>query len=108
MLQLAELNRRARARLATREWPPAWTTADELESVVDASVAKLRALRSELATTRAERFLSWLDRRVDSDATEYLDRPSYPEHLKLRQVRLLHTQNRLLRSYHRFLAELSP
>ena len=108
MLQLAELNRRARAALVARGRPTSWSTLAELEALADDAVASLRALRSELASTRGERLLCWLDRLLRSDETEYLDRASYPEDDKLRQVRLLHAQNRVLRSYHRFLAELRP
>ncbi len=84
----------------------AWTTAAELEEAADGAVAELRALRVELARTRRERACAWVDRRVRTDATEYLDRPDYPEERKLRQVRLLHGQNRALGVYGRYLAIL--
>ncbi len=104
MLQLEKLNRLARAAID----PPAWSTMEELEIVADEAILRLRRARLELARSRAERFASRLERRIDTSAVEYLDRPGHPEALKLRQIRWLHRQNVVLRSYHRFVRLVTP
>jgi SAM-dependent methyltransferase len=108
MLQPEDLSRRARAALSARGLRTTWSTLAELEALADGAVTQLRALRTSLAATPRERLSSWLDRRLDTDATEYLDRPGHPQADKLRQVRLLHGQNRILGVYHRYLDELRP
>lgn len=80
----------------------------ELERAADDAVARLRAERLRCASTWWERLQARLDRRIDTDVVEYLDRPEHPAHLKLRQVRWLHRQNVVLRSYDRYLRLLTP
>lgn len=106
VFQLNELNRRARAALPREGF--AYRNMKELEAVADDAVARLRQERLRLASTRWERLHARLERRVDTDVVEYLDRSGHPEALKLRQIRWLHRQNVALRSYHRFLRLLSP
>ncbi len=80
----------------------------ELERAADEAIARLRRERLELAASAWERLNARLDRRVDTDVVEYLDRPGHPEAAKLRQIRWLHRQNLLLGSYRRFLRLLTP
>lgn len=111
MLQLAELNRRAAAALeAEGGWPPAWGSMAELEARADEAVKRLRARRLEMAR-RGSWALAWraaLERRLDTDAVEFLDRPDVPEGERLAIVRKLHVLNRALLSYQRFLSVLRP
>lgn len=69
---------------------------------------RLRVARAKLARSPAERLAVRLERAVGTQAIEYLDRPEHPEALKLRQIRWLHRQNLVLRSYHRFLRLVTP
>lgn len=85
-----------------------WATPSDLETFANEAVAQLRARRTELARGHGERVSTWIDRRLDSDALEYLDRPDYPEARKLRQVRLLHLQNVATGTYRRCLSILRP
>lgn len=106
VFQLNELNRRARAALSRASF--AYRNMRELETVADDAVARLRTQRLNLASTRWERLHARLERRVDTDVVEYLDRSEHPAALKLRQIQWLHRQNIALRSYHRFLRLLTP
>lgn len=106
MFQLSDLNRRARASLTSDGL--AYRDMRELESIADDAIARLRRERLRIAASRWERLHARLDRRVDTDVVEYLDRPDHPEVLKLRQIRWLHRQNLVLRSYRRFLRLLTP
>ena len=105
MLQLTDLNRRARAAIPRESL--AYRTMDELDRVADDAVAQLRAERLRLAAG-TERALARLERIVDTDTVESLDRVDHPAALKLRQVRWLHAQNVVLRSYPRYLGFLQP
>lgn len=106
MFQLAELNRRARAAL----FPDGFTYRgmQELESVADVAISRLRGERARLASSWWEKLHTQLERRVDTDVVEYLDRAEHPEMLKLRQIRWLHRQNLTLGAYSRFLRLLMP
>lgn len=106
MLQLASLNRRLVASLLRED--VGWRTPLDLEQVADRAVARLRRARVDEASSTLERLEARLDRRVASEAVEYLDRPDHPEARKLRQVRWLHRQNLVIRAYPRFLGQLAP
>lgn len=106
MLQLAELNRRAHAALPREAFD--FRTMEELDARADEAIAQLRAGRARLASSPFDRARVWLERRIDTDIVEYLDRPDHPASRKLRQVRWLHVQNVLLGSYPRYLALLQP
>lgn len=107
MLQLEALNRRALAAMEAGGALPAAADDAELERAVDAAVARLRAER-ERAAGAWERVATAIDRRVRTDAVEYMDRDDLPAEEKVRLVRALHRFNRTLLSYHRFLAILKP
>jgi SAM-dependent methyltransferase len=106
VLQLARLNRRVVASLPREALQ--WRSAADLERVADLAVARVRRGRLEGAASTWERLGRRLDRRVATDAVEYLDRPDHPASRKLRQVRWLHLQNLALRIYPRFFGLLSP
>ncbi len=106
MCQLPDRNRRARDSLGSA--PATFRDMRELASFADDAVARLRGARRELATSRWERMHAWLEREVDTDTVEYLDRDEHDQALKVRQIRWLHRQNIALRSYDRFLRLLSP
>ena len=106
MLQLVELNRRARAALSHESF--GYQSMDELDALADAAIRRLREQRARLASSSIERALSRLERRIDTTTLEYLDRPEHPATSKLRQVRWLHAQNVLLGSYRRYLRLLGP
>lgn len=106
MLQLTDLNRRARATLPRETFD--YRTMEELEAAADGAVSALRAERARLASSPIDRARVWIERRVDTDTVEYLDRPEHPASLKLQQVRWLHAQNVVLRSYPRYLGLLEP
>ncbi|MFO0611108.1 MAG: methyltransferase domain-containing protein [Polyangiaceae bacterium] len=104
MLQMVDLNRRASSRVGDVDWK----TMEELERQADARIESLRRARAELATTRRDQLGCWLDARVRSTEVETLDQPDHPEARKLEQIKLLHLQNRLLRSYVRYVRVLEP
>lgn len=81
---------------------------EELERAADLRLAEFRSARAHEARSRGERFRTWLDERVRTDALESLDRADHPEPRKLAQVRLLHVQNLALRTYQRILSVLAP
>jgi len=107
---MGSLNRAALGSLeADAVLPGRWHDGDSLERAADEALVALRQRRGELArrhwwTRVQDRF----DRRVRTDAVEYLDRPDYPEQRKLELIRRLHRFNRAMLSYHRFLAYLRP
>jgi SAM-dependent methyltransferase len=108
MLQQHSLNRRALASIDPGADAAVWSTMNELDAEAERLVAALRTKRSSLARSPWERLCCWLDERVRTDELESLDRPEHPERAKLHQVRLLHMQNLLLRSYLRYRRALEP
>jgi 2-polyprenyl-3-methyl-5-hydroxy-6-metoxy-1,4-benzoquinol methylase len=111
MLQLHDLNARARTALdeARVLFSPGASGA-ELESHVDATIAKLRAERTRRAREVGgfARVAEALDRTLRTDAVEYLDRPDVSEKKKLSIVRGVHVMNTVSLSYRRFLTFLRP
>lgn len=112
MLQLRRLNREALAQLDPQ--PPPETAREDgeaLQAFVDDAVERLRQTRREIAE-RSSNPLTRLRARVDElvrvDTTEYMDRPEFPADEKQRLVDILHTFNRILMTYRRFLLDLQP
>ncbi len=81
---------------------------EELERVADEAVRALRVRRRDAARTSLERVLVDFERRIDTDTVEFLDRPNHPPERKLRAIRWLHVQNRVLGAYHRYFRLLLP
>jgi SAM-dependent methyltransferase len=111
MLQLARLNQQALGTLERcQTFPPRWANMDELASLADNWVERLRLERERRALRKGGvlRWFEGLDRRVRTKRLAYLDRDDCPDQLKLRLVRTLHYSNVALGSYRRFLRVLRP
>jgi SAM-dependent methyltransferase len=105
---LGALDARARGQLRAEGWPEAPLSAEALERAADEMVRRQRALRAALAEGLVERAADALDRRMATDASERMDDPAYPEARKLRQVKLLHLQNRVVGTYRACARALAP
>jgi SAM-dependent methyltransferase len=111
MLQLRRLSADALDSLAARTaFPPPWNSLPELRSAADTYCRSFLDERSALARARfaPTRLCDALDRRLRTDAVEYLDRSDFPAERKLRLVRALHRINRLLGTYRLCFRLLEP
>ena len=111
MLQMKKIGALAHESLANeRAFPPHWQTFDELEKETDAWMAAWLKKRRRIAAESGvlARFADSVDSAIRTDTPELLDRPNYPEHRKVRIINGLHRMNQFYRSYHRYVAFLTP